>query len=129
MFTLTVGVVSLVAAATLSEVGAVGAIVSKAWLCAVEIDASVVALPIEVAASAIALCAAALFWTAAGNRLVIVLASARPTVAPPALLTTKAKLDSTVAPLPAEAVSAMAAIVAICAAAFCASTLPDESGS
>ena len=120
---------SLVAAATLSEVGAFGAIVSNAWLCAALIAEIDVALPIIVEASEIALCTAAFACTATGNMELIVLASAKTTGVTPALVTTVAKFDNTVVPEPATALSAIAAIVATCAAACCAPTLPDDIGS
>ena len=59
----------------------------------------------------------------------IVLASAKPTGVAPALFTKVTKFDITSAPAPALELSAIAAIVATCAAAFCASTLLDDIGS
>ena len=120
--TRTVGVVSLVSASA-ATVGAPGAVLSSAWLWALEIAVRLVDVPMAVEASAMALCSDALTVTPA-NMSVTVVESARFTTAPLAdVESTLAKLEMTVAPAPADPLSAKATMVATWAAAFCASTL------
>ena len=118
--------------AATDTVGAPGAILSSAWAWALDRFARLVVVLMAVEASAMARCACG--FTAAEepskavpNMLVIVLESAKLTVLPPAaaVLRTVTKLAMTLAPAPAEAVSAKAAMVATWAAAFCeVSALP-----
>ena len=125
--TLIVGVVWLVMVFSTLTVGAMGAVLSSAWAWAPAMVPRLVAVPMAVDASAMALCAAALTLAEAPSRavpniLVIVVESAKLMSGLPSLLvvSTVARLLITLAPALVEALSARATMVATWAAAFCA---------